>query len=79
MVSLITELLIVTDYSTPQQLVSNQHFAILLEKIDKMPNDLNGRKVLIAGDFNLDYSKRIPRLYFKCIYSKCLYIKFTPT
>ena len=45
-------------FNPPNNLNQTQHFSIQLEKIKGMCENLGERKILIAGDFNLDDSKR---------------------
>ena len=45
-------------FNPPNNITQKDHFELQLQKINNLCNNLNGRKILIAGDFNLDDSKR---------------------
>ena len=40
-------------FNPPNNQTQNEHFALQLEMINKILNNPNGRKIIIAGDFNL--------------------------
>ena len=45
-------------FNPPNNQTQNEHFALQLEMINKILNNPNGRKIIIAGDFNLDDDNR---------------------
>ena len=45
-------------FNPPNNLTQIEHFSLQINKIKNAVTTLNGRKIIIAGDFNLDDSKR---------------------
>ena len=50
-------------FNPPNNQSQNEHFALQLEMIDKIITNPNGRKIIIAGDFNLDNDNRYSSNY----------------
>ena len=45
-------------FNPPNNMSQSEHFALQIEKIDYLLSNLEGRKIVIAGDFKLDEGKR---------------------
>ena len=50
-------------FTPPNNLTQTEHFTLQLRNIELLSQNLNGRKIIIAGDFNLDDSKRYSHSY----------------
>ena len=50
-------------FNPPNNMSQSEHFALQIEKIDYLLSNLEGRKIIIAGDFNLDECKRFDSDY----------------
>ena len=45
-------------FNPPNNLSQREHFSLQLKAIEIIQRSLNGKKIIIAGDFNLDEEKR---------------------
>ena len=50
-------------FNPPNNFSQLEHFAMQMNKIDKLFDNLNGKQIIIAGDFNLDDSMRFSTEY----------------